>query len=164
MLQNSLDELSSTSSLSKYKLSNASISGETTTGGLSRIALTMDEFQPDMVILALGANDGLQGHPLQTISKNLNAILDVIKNKNTTAIIFGISIPASYGPRYIDQFREIFPTIATERHLPYFDLYQEDFFLKPGYMQNDGLHPTAIAQPVVTELILDFLLNNQLIE
>jgi acyl-CoA thioesterase-1 len=146
-----------------FQISNASISGETTTGGLARLELTLQELKPDIVLLALGANDGLQGHPLEKIETNLNGMLDIIESNGTQAVVFGISIPASYGPRYIDKFRQIFPTVAQQRNLPFFDLYQEDFFLKPGYMKNDGLHPTAIAQPIVRDLIVDFLEQQNLL-
>ncbi|MGH1542611.1 MAG: arylesterase [Arenicella sp.] len=147
-----------------FQISNASISGETTTGGLARLELTLEEFKPDMVLLALGANDGLQGHPLEKIEKNLNSMLDIIQNNGIQAVVFGISIPASYGPRYIDKFRDIFPNVAQQRGLPFFDLYQENFFLQPGYMQKDGLHPTAIGQPIIRDLIADFLEQQKLLE
>ena len=147
-----------------FQISNASISGETTTGGLARLELTLQELKPDMVLLILGANDGLQGHPLGKIENNLNSMLDIIQNNGIQAVVFGISIPASYGPRYIDKFRDIFPTVAQQRDLPFFDLYQEDFFLKPGYIQKDGLHPTAIAQPIVRDLIVDFLEQQKLLQ
>ena len=146
-----------------FQISNASISGETTTGGLARLELTLQELKPNLVLLILGANDGLQGHPLEKIEGNLNAMLDIIQKNDTPAVVFGISIPASYGPRYIDKFRKIFPTVAQQRGIPFFDLYQEDFFLKPGYMQNDGLHPTAIAQPIVRDLIFNFLKQQKLL-
>lgn len=144
-------------SANKYKVSNASISGETTTGGLARLELTLQELKPDLVLLALGANDGLQGHPITKIESNINSMIDILEKKNIDVVVFGISIPATYGPRYIDKFRKIFPKIAQQRNLLFLDLYQEDFFLKPGFIQNDQLHPTAIAQPVIKDFILDFL-------
>ena len=146
-----------------YQISNASVSGETTTGGLARLEHTLQELKPDLVLLALGANDGLQGHPIAKISQNIDNMLNIIESNNTQVALFGISIPASYGPRYIDQFRNIFPTIATQRNVPFFDLYQEDFFLTPGLMQNYRLHPTAKAQPIVRDLIFNFLLEQQLL-
>ena len=148
---------SSQENTNKYKVSNASISGETTTGGLARLELTLQELKPDLVLLALGANDGLQGHPITKIESNINSMIDIIKEQNIDVVIFGISIPATYGPRYIDKFRKIFPRIAQQRNLLFLDLYQEEFFLKPGFIQNDQLHPTAIAQPVIKDVILGFL-------
>lgn len=146
-----------------FQVSNASISGETTTGGLARLELSLQEFKPDLVLLELGANDGLQGHPTDKIASNLNAMLDIIEQHDVQVALLGISIPPSYGPRYVDQFRNIFPTIASQRELPFIDLYQEEFYLKPGYMQRDGLHPTAITQPIIRDLIVDFLTLQQLL-
>ena len=146
-----------------FQVRNASISGETTTGGLARLELSLQEFDPDIVLLELGANDGLQGFPTSRISDNLNAMLDIIEQHGSQAILIGISIPPSYGPRYIDQFRAVFPTIAKQRNLPFIDLYREDFYLKPGLMQRDGLHPTAIAQPIIRDLMIDFLVQEQLL-
>lgn len=146
-----------------FQVNNASISGETTTGGLARLALSLQEFNPDIVLLELGANDGLQGYPIDRIAANLNSMLDMIQQHGSQAVILGISIPPSYGPRYIDQFRAIFPTIAEQRELPFIDLYHEDFYLTPGYLQRDGLHPTAITQPIIRDLIVDFLNIEQLL-
>lgn len=164
LLSESLNEQASTQQNKPIiQVTNASISGETTTGGLARLELTLKEVKPDLVLLTLGANDGLQGHPLDKIERNLNSMLDIIKSNNIQAVVFGISIPATYGPRYIDKFRNIFPTVAKQQELPFFDLYQEDFFIKPGYMQNDGLHPTAIAQPTIRDLVLNFLKQQKLL-
>ncbi|MCL4137318.1 UNVERIFIED_CONTAM: hypothetical protein GTU68_066781, partial [Idotea baltica] len=146
-----------------FQVSNASISGETTTSGLTRLELSLQEFKPDIVLLELGANDGLQGHPTDKIASNLNAMLDIIEQFGAKAAILGISIPPSYGPRYVDEFRKLFPTIASQRELPFIDLYQEEFYLMPGYMQRDGLHPTAITQPIIRDLIIDFLIQEQLL-
>ena len=146
-----------------FNVHNASISGETTTGGLARLKLTLQQFKPDLVLLELGANDGLRGHPTTAIAANLNAMLDLIEQHGAQAVIIGISIPPNYGPRYVDQFKAIFPTIANQRKIPFIDLYREEFYLEPGYMQRDGLHPTAITQPILRNFMLDFLIQEQLL-
>jgi len=146
-----------------YQISNASISGETTTGGLARLELTLNEIKPDLVLLELGANDGLQGFPLDKMAKNLNSLVDIIEQNGIQVAIIGVSLPASYGPRYIDQFRNTFKTLTDERQLPYIDLYREDFYLIPGYMQSDGLHPTELAQPTIRDAVFNFLLQANLI-
>lgn len=145
-----------------YQVTNASISGETTSGGLARLQQTLTEFKPDIVLLELGANDGLNGYPVDKIEFNLNAMLDMIKGHDATPVLLGISIPPSYGPRYVDQFRNVYSSIAKQRQLPFLDMYQEDFYAQPGYMQRDGLHPTAITQPIIRDLMLDFLKQQQL--
>ena len=90
-------------------------------------------------------------------------MLDLIQQHGAQAVLLGISIPPSYGPRYIDQFRSVFPTVAKHQNIPFIDLYQEDFYLQPGYLQRDGLHPTAITQPIIRDLIVDFLSREQLL-
>lgn len=158
-----LDESLSLNMGTDYQVFNASISGETTRGGLARINLSLEEFQPDIVLLELGANDGLQGYPVKMISANLSSMIDQIQDYGAQVVLLGISIPPSYGPRYVDQFRQLFPVIAQQRELPFIDLYQEEFYLKPGYMQRDGLHPTEITQPIIRDMLIEFLNNQNLL-
>lgn len=146
-----------------YLVSNASISGETTRGGAARIKVTLEEFNPDVVLLELGANDGLQGYPIDLITTNLNAMIAQIKSHGSKAVLMGISIPPSYGPRYIDQFRNMFRELAEQHDLPYIDLFQEEFFLTPGYLQRDGLHPTEITQPIIRDTLVEFLSEHGLL-
>jgi len=152
------------SNLSKeFRVSNASISGETTRGGLARINVTMEEFKPDIVLLELGANDGLQGYPVVLIKSNLNAMIDQIQATGAQVVLLGISIPPSYGPRYVDQFRNMFPSVAEQRDIPFIDLYQEEYYLEPGYIQRDGLHPTVITQPIIRDAMIEFLNDHDLL-
>lgn len=157
------EHLSNKGDQASYQVTNASISGETTSGGLARLEVTLAEFEPDMVLLELGANDGLRGYPVEKIESNLNAMLDMVEQFGATPVLLGISIPPSYGPRYVDQFRNTYVSIADQRQLPFLDLYQEEFYLRPGFMQRDGLHPTAITQPIIKELMLNFLEQQQLL-
>ena len=159
-----LDQTLSSNIDESYQVSNASISGETTRGGAARIKVTLEEFKPDIVLLELGANDGLQGYPIELITSNLNSMIDQIQEYGAKVVLMGISIPPSYGPRYIDQFRGIFTSIATERQLPYIDLYQEEYYLQPGYIQRDGLHPTEITQPIIRDAIVEFLYTQNLLK
>lgn len=161
---NLLDEYLSSNVDASFKVSNASISGETTRGGLARINVTLEEFQPDIVLLELGANDGLQGYPIDLITANLEGMIDQVETYGAQIVLLGISIPPSYGPRYVDQFRNIFPTIARQRNLPFIDLYKEEFYLKPGYIQRDGLHPTEITQPIIRDALVDFLNKQNLLK
>jgi len=86
--------------------------------------------KPDLVLLALGANDGLQGHPITKIESNINSMIDILEKKNIDVVVFGISIPATYGPRYIDKFRKIFPKIAQQRDQPVIKDFILDFLHK----------------------------------
>lgn len=146
----------------KHTITNASISGETTTGGLARLPLALSEFKPDTVMIELGANDGLNGHPISRIHDNLSEMISLVKLTGAEVILASISIPASYGPRYIDQFRQNFHDLAELHNVPLIDLYREDFFTKPGYIQQDGIHPTAITQPIIRDTLLMFFENQGL--
>ena len=147
----------------KHQVSNASISGETSAGGLARLSLTLDQLKPDIVVIALGANDGLRGYSTQKLSENLNAMITLIKDLNIVPVIAGISIPPSYGPRYIEQLRAVFPNVANANEIAFIDLFREDFLTTEGYTQADGLHPTAITQPLIRDMVQSFLVEQDLL-
>ena len=90
-------------------------------------------------------------------------MVETLNNKNIIPIIIGISIPQSYGFRYIDQFRAVFPEVAKINDGHYLDLYREELFTIDGYIQEDGLHPTAITQPIIRDIVHQFLLDQNLI-
>ncbi|WP_113955443.1 arylesterase [Arenicella xantha] len=142
---------------------NASISGDTSAAGLARLPLTLAEFKPDVLILELGANDGLRGLPIDSMKQNLENMIKLGQDSGAKVALVGISLPASYGPRYIDQFRKTYVDLAEQYNLPFIDFYREEFFLKPGYIQEDGLHPTAITQPLVRDIVIEFLNENSLL-
>lgn len=148
----------------RHQVTNASISGETTDGGLGRLQLTLDEVKPDVVMLELGANDGLRGHPLPRIRDNLEQMVSLVKQAGAQAVLVGISLPPSHGPRYVDGFRALFPQIAKQQNVPYLDFYREEFFTTPGYMQRDGLHPTAEPQGIIRDSLLEFFARHGLFE
>ena len=148
----------------KHRVTNASISGETSGGGLARFQLTVDEFKPDLILLELGANDGLQGLSIKALHDNLSTMIEIGQRSGSQVIIAGISLPPSYGPRYIDIFRSTFTELASQYDLPFIDFYREEFFTEPGYIQADGLHPTATTQPIIRDIILSFLSDNNLLE
>ncbi len=146
-----------------HRISNASISGETTGGGLARLPLALSEFKPDLVIIELGANDGLRGQATQRMRDNLEQMITLIQGSGAEAILTSISIPPSYGPRYIDAFRQVFTDLAEEYKLPIMDLYREDFYNIKGYIQADGLHPTSVTQPIIRDTFLDFFTKHSLL-
>jgi len=148
----------------EHKISNASISGETSGGGLARLPITLEELNPNIVLIALGANDGLRGFSTKQLEKNLSDMVDLIKQAGATPVIAGISIPPSYGPRYIDQLRSVFPQVAEQNQINFIDLFREDFLRTPGYMQDDDLHPTAITQPIVKDMVKAFLLEQNILD
>ncbi|MFT6406995.1 MAG: acyl-CoA thioesterase-1 [Arenicella sp.] len=147
-----------------HKVTNASISGETSGGGLARLAITLAELKPDVMLIELGANDGLQGLPISALRENLEKIILMVKKENIAIALAGISLPATYGPRYIDKFRSTFKELSLRHELPFIDFYREEFFLQADFIQQDGLHPTAKTQPIVKDIVLDFLIDNKLLD
>lgn len=143
----------------EHELINASVSGETTGGGLARLPKLLEEHQPDYVIVELGGNDGLRGYPLAVIRKNLIKMGELIQQAGANVMYFGIRIPPNYGERYNNAFMATFPEVAEERQAAYLDLYVEEIALDSSMMQEDKLHPTEKAQPLLKELVKAFLLE-----
>jgi len=141
-----------------YRVINASVSGETTTGGLSRIPRALALHKPAVVILELGANDGLRGLPLDTTRANLSRMVELSVGARAQVLLVGMKIPPNYGPRYALGFENIFSELATQRKLALVPFFLEDVALAPGLMQDDGLHPTAKAQPLMLQTLWPSLL------
>jgi acyl-CoA thioesterase-1 len=140
-----------------YKVVNASISGETTLGGKNRIAQALSAHKPEIVILALGANDGLRGHDLEAMRANLNAIIQACSSRNARLLLVGMRLPPNYGAAYIQNFHDTFRELAKSRKLPLVPFLLEGFADDARYFQGDGLHPTVSAQPLILENVWKFL-------
>ena len=132
---------------------NASISGETSSGGLQRLPRLLADYQPDLVVLELGANDGLRGTPLQVMEQNLRQLVELSHKSGAEVILIGIRIPPNYGPQYTQRFYSIYPDLALEYELALVPFLLERVALKPQFMQADGLHPTAAAQPILLQTV-----------
>lgn len=143
--------------LSKAKpqvgVTNASISGETTGGGLARLPDLLKRHRPQLVIVELGGNDGLRGYPVARMQANLEAIVDLCLQHSAKVVLVGMEIPPNYGARYINAFRAAFPTVARSRKVPLLPFLMRDVALNRKLMQGDGIHPTAAAQPMLLEAI-----------
>lgn len=137
----------------ELKVSNGSISGETTSGGLARLPGLLERYDPSIVFLELGANDGLRGTPLQLIEKNLNKLIDLIAESGALPVIVGVQLPPNYGPRYTQSFFDIYAKIAEEREFPLVPFLLEGVAMDWSLMQSDGLHPTAEAQPIILDTV-----------
>jgi acyl-CoA thioesterase-1 len=133
---------------------NASISGETTDGGLRRLPLLLQEHQPDLVIIELGGNDGLRGHPLKALETNLNRLVELSQQAGAKVILVPMEIPPNYGTRYTSGFRKSFHVVAEDTHATLAPFILNDVAAKPELMQADGIHPTADAQPLLLENVL----------
>lgn len=126
---------------------NASISGETSAGGLARIAALLARHRPDVVILALGANDGLRGLPIQQVRKNLDAILQRASGSGAKLLLLGIELPINYGRRYRQGFRDMYVELAATHSAAFVPFFLVDIAADRSNFQADGIHPTAAAQP-----------------
>ncbi len=133
-----------------YSVANLSISGETTAGGRSRLTAALAEHRPAVVILALGANDGLRGLPLQQMENNLEAMIAAAKKAGARVLLAGMRLPPNYGP-YADQFYRRFGAIAKAEKTAYLPFLLEPLASRPDLFQADGLHPTAAAQPLLLD-------------
>lgn len=129
-----------------YKVFNASISGETTAGGRARLADALKRNQPGIVLIALGANDGLRGLPNAQMRDNLTAMVRVAKNASAKVLLIGMRIPPNYGPAYARQFEQTFSDIAQAEGVALLPFLLEPIALDGNAFQSDGLHPTATAQ------------------
>lgn len=135
----------------EYRVVNASISGETTAGGLSRIDSALAAHQPAIVILELGANDGLRGLPLQATRDNLDAMIRACIAGKARVLLVGMRLPPNYGAAYSERFSMIYPDLAKKHHTALLPFLLEGMADKRALFQADNLHPTAAAQPAVLE-------------
>lgn len=132
---------------------NASVSGETTGGGLARLNGVLEENEPDIVIVELGGNDGLRGYPIATIRENLAAIVAQVKASGALPIIVAMRIPPNYGPRYTRAFDAVFGEVAAASDALFVPFLLEEVALAENLMQDDGIHPTAEAQPMLLDAV-----------
>ncbi|WP_250657778.1 arylesterase [Alkalimarinus coralli] len=140
-----------------YNVINASISGETTDGGVKRLPEIIRRHNPSILLIELGGNDGLRGFPLNIIKANLQTLIDQAKENNITPVLIAMRIPPNYGRRYTSGFFDIFTTVAEENNVSLVPFLLEDIALKPGLMQSDGIHPTESAQPILLDHIWETL-------
>jgi acyl-CoA thioesterase I len=136
-----------------YEIVNASVSGETSSGGLQRLPRALQLHQPRILILELGANDGLRGLPLTTTRENLQKMIALAKQSHARVLLVGMRIPPNYGPRYTSDFAQMYPEIASRDGLPLVPFLLQSVALDPGRMQSDGLHPNARGEPAVLDTL-----------
>jgi len=130
---------------------NASISGETTAGGLERLPALLAQHKPALVVVELGANDGLRGLPLEQIRVNLARILSASRDAGAKTVLLGIELPVNYGPQYRTGLREMYRDAAREFNVPLVPFLLQGIADDPQLMQDDGLHPLAAAEPRVLD-------------
>ena len=135
----------------RHRVVNASVSGDTTTGGLARIDELLATHDPDIVIIELGGNDGLRGQPLAGIRANLRAMTDAVQEHGATPVLAGMRIHPNYGPRYADAFHGIYAAVADATGAALVPFLLEGVATDPTLMQRDGVHPNAAAQAKLLE-------------
>jgi acyl-CoA thioesterase I len=140
-----------------YQIVNASVSGETTSGGLERLPRALQLHQPGTVILELGANDGLRGLPVSETRENLARMVRLSQAAGARVVLVGMRIPPNYGPRYTEAFARMFPELANQYHLPLVPFLLEKVALDPTRMQQDGMHPNARGEPPVLDTLWPYL-------
>jgi acyl-CoA thioesterase-1 len=141
----------------EIKVVNASVSGETSQGGLSRFSQLLSEYKPSWIILELGANDALRGYPLDKTAKNLENMIEQAHQANAKVLLIGNKIPQNYGKRYTEMFFKLYEKIANKYQLAYLPFMLEGVALNKSLMQEDGLHPNKEGQPLVLQNILPYL-------
>lgn len=135
----------------EHRVINASISGETTEGGATRIGSTLENFSPELVILELGGNDGLRGFPPDRMKANLQTIIEVTKTSGAAVVMLGIRIPTNYGPRYTGAFENVYRELAAQSGVLWIEFFMEGIALNEDLMQDDGIHPNAEAQSILLD-------------
>lgn len=141
------------------KIINASVSGETTGGGLVRSDKLLQNNMPSYLLIELGGNDALRGYPPQTVKSNLLEIINLGKTYGSKSIIMQIRIPPNYGNRYRNEFESIYTEIAEETGSLYMPFMLNNIALEKNLMMADGIHPTEEAQPLIAEEIFNYLKN-----
>ena len=136
-----------------HKVVNGSISGDTTGGGLARLPLLLEKFQPAFVILELGGNDGLRGQPLKLMKQNLASMIALCIDAKAVPILFGMRIPPNYGRRYTSAFSDVYDQLADETNTLLIPFQLEELAITEGMIQQDGLHPTEKAQPAIKAVV-----------
>ena len=135
----------------EHRVINASISGETTEGGKTRISSALENFSPDLVILELGGNDGLRGFPPEVMKDNLQTIIETTRASGASIVLLGIRIPSNYGPRYTSAFEGVYRDLAEELDVPWIEFFMDGVALNEELMQDDGIHPNEDAQPILLD-------------
>lgn len=136
---------------------NASVSGETSGGGLARLSDALMRDMPALLILGLGSNDGLQGMPLPQLKSNLKEMIEQAKGQGAQVLLLGNKIPPNYGAAYANGFEKVYLDIADEQAVPLVPFLLEGVATDFDLMQSDGLHPTSDAQTLILETVWPYL-------
>ncbi|WP_041657199.1 arylesterase [Azoarcus sp. KH32C] len=137
----------------RHSVVNASVSGETTAGGRSRLPAALERHRPDYLILELGANDGLRGLKPDLMEENLAAMIELARRQGARVLLVGMRLPPNYGPAYTRRFQQAYADLADQYKIPLVPFLLDGFADRRELFQSDGIHPTAEAQPLIVETV-----------
>jgi len=140
-----------------YQVFNSSIVGDTTEGGRTRLPRLLSELRPEVVIIELGGNDGLRGLSLDVTRENLQQMIDLSRNAGANVVLAGIRLPPNYGRKYTEKFSDMFVSIARHSSVEFIPFLLEGVALNSNLMLEDGIHPTAQAQPLLLQNVWEVL-------
>jgi len=141
-----------------YRIVNASISGDTTASARSRLPPALERHKPALVLLGLGGNDGLRGLSLAEMKNNLAAMIASSRESGSQVLLIGVQLPPNYGPRYTEKFQSIYQELASEYGVVLLPSLVDGIGTEQALMQDDGIHPNTIAQPLIAERVWKVLL------
>ncbi|MGZ8155332.1 MAG: arylesterase [Burkholderiales bacterium] len=136
-----------------YTVANASVSGETTLGGASRIAKALEQHRPAVVVIELGANDGLRGHNLDVMRQNLETMIDASRKMNAQVLLVGMRLPPNYGRAYTEKFQQTYVDLARRKKTAFVPFLFDGFAEDLRYFQSDRVHPNGDAQALMLETV-----------
>lgn len=136
-----------------HRVVNLSVSGETTTGGANRIGAALDTHRPEIVVLELGANDGLRGQNLDVMRRNLEKMIDASRRAKARVLLVGMRLPPNYGTAYTGKFQQVYADLAREKKTAFVPFLFEGFAENGAYFQNDGVHPTSEGQTLMLDTV-----------
>lgn len=148
LLQEKLDKKYSKN---RYQVVNSSTSGDTTAGGLSRLPAMLEQHSPDVVIVELGANDGLRGLPLKQMKHNLAKMIELSKEQNAQVILAGMHLPPNYGELFNKKFNQVYQDLGKEQDITLIPFFLANVGGVAEYIQADGMHPNSDAQPLILD-------------
>jgi len=143
----------------RYKIINASISGDTTANARARLPRVLASNEPAVVLLALGGNDGLRGLSLAAMKNNLDSMISSVQKACAQVLLIGVQLPPNYGPRYTEKFQAIYHELARERNVTLLPSLVDGIGTEQNLMQQDGIHPNATAQPLIRDRVWEALVQ-----
>ncbi|OBT07994.1 arylesterase [Vibrio sp. UCD-FRSSP16_10] len=137
----------------QMRIINGSISGDTTGNGLARLPALLQQYNPEYVVIELGANDGLRGFSPKLIQNNLIKLIDLSQDSGAKVILMQIQVPPNYGKRYTQAFEQVYPTVSKQKNTDLIPFFLTEIITNPDLMMEDGLHPTEQAQPWIAQFV-----------